>query len=57
MARCGHCDRTVGGIKDHIRDKHGYPFYCYGPDFRYYGKNDPPYMQKDDFPDEEIGNG
>lgn len=51
MAECGHCQKQVRGIRDHIRMKHGFPFYTMGPDFRYYGKNDPPHLQKDDFPD------
>jgi hypothetical protein len=51
MAICGHCNKEVGGIRDHIKDKHGFPFYTMGPDFRYYGKNDPPHKQKDDMPD------
>ena len=37
MAECGHCSKTVRGIKDHIHAKHGYLFYEMGPDFRYYG--------------------
>lgn len=37
MATCGHCDKNVGGMRDHIHAKHGYMFYEMGPDFRYYG--------------------
>ncbi len=51
MAVCGHCDKMVKGIRDHIKMVHGYPFYTYGPDFRYYGKNDEPRFQKNDLPD------
>ncbi len=36
MATCGHCDKQVAGIKDHIREKHGDKFYSMGPDFRFY---------------------
>ena len=53
MAICGHCNKSVKGIRDHIRDVHGFPYYCLSPDFsRYFGKWDPPHLQKDDFPDE-----
>lgn len=37
MAICGHCNAKVKGIRDHIKDKHGEPFYEMGPDFCYYG--------------------
>lgn len=37
MAICGHCGKRVKGIRDHIRAKHGDPFYEQGPDNRYYG--------------------
>lgn len=52
MAVCGHCGKSVKGIRDHIKEKHGYNFYCLGPDLhRYFGKNEPPMHQKDDLPD------
>lgn len=37
MATCGHCNKQVSGIKDHIKEKHGEPYYGMGPDFRFYG--------------------
>lgn len=37
MAECGHCGKDgIGGIRDHIKDKHGCKYYAMGPDFRYY---------------------
>lgn len=55
MAKCGHCFKEVKGIRDHIRDVHGFPFYCLGADLHhYYGKWAPPHEQVDDFPDEPI---
>lgn len=53
MAECGHCKKSVGGIRNHIRDKHGFEYYCLAPDLhQYFGKNDPPYLQTDNWPDE-----
>lgn len=37
MATCGHCGRQVKGIRDHIRTKHGEPFYERGADNLFYG--------------------
>lgn len=34
---CGHCDKKVGGIRNHIRDARRHMFYAMGSDFRYYG--------------------
>ncbi len=55
MAVCGHCGKEVKGIRDHIRDKHGFPYYCQSPDFScYFGKSDPPDKQVNDWPDETF---
>lgn len=53
---CWHCGKRVRGIRDHIRDVHGYPYYTMTPDFRYGGKYDPPCQQTHDFPDESREN-
>jgi hypothetical protein len=37
MTTCGHCDRKVSGIKDHICNAHGYRFFKEWSDFKYYG--------------------
>lgn len=53
MAKCGHCQKEVKGIWDHIKAVHGFSYYCLSPDFsQYFGKNDTPHLQKDDWPDE-----
>jgi len=47
MHRCGHCKEDY--------NKHGYPFTCLGPNLlEYYGKNQPPDQQEDDWPDPRM---
>lgn len=53
MAICGHCNKKVKGIRDHIKAKHGFPFYCEAPDLKCYGKNEPPRKQVHEWPDKK----